>query len=48
VALLVLQVVDITLPFRIGHAFVTTLCILRQTGGARDPSFLCIAAVHHG
>jgi hypothetical protein len=30
VALLVLQVVDITLPFRIGHAFVTTLCILRQ------------------
>jgi hypothetical protein len=30
VALLVLQVVDITLPFRIDHAFVTTLCILRQ------------------
>src|ERR1700736_5407553 len=29
-ALLVSQVLDITLPFRIGHAFVTTLCILRQ------------------
>jgi hypothetical protein len=28
--LLVLQVIDITLPFRIGHAFVTTLCILCQ------------------
>jgi hypothetical protein len=28
-ALLVLQVVDITLPFWIGHAFVATLCVLR-------------------
>ena len=28
--MLALQVVDITLPFRVGHAFVTTLCILRQ------------------
>jgi len=28
--LLALQVVDITLPFRIGHSFITTLCILRQ------------------
>jgi hypothetical protein len=29
-ALLGLQVVDIPLPFPIGHSFVTTLCIFRQ------------------
>jgi hypothetical protein len=28
--LLALQVIDIALPFRICHSFVTTLCILRQ------------------
>jgi hypothetical protein len=28
--LLALQVVEITLPFRIGHAFIATLCVLRQ------------------
>jgi len=40
--LLVSQVVDITLPFRIGHAFVTTLCILRQ------PSVVLVAlAIRH-
>jgi hypothetical protein len=29
--LLVSQVVDIALPLRIGHSFVSTLCTLRQS-----------------